>query len=456
MGRERKVMSGQSRIQSETLPSADLAPGSPDATAAVDRFLPITRAALAEHLTQAQRWPAHDAADVRRVFRYLDYWRQQQYSARLMVLQDAYEPFSPDSDVVVRREPTPEERAVLQDRVLRGMEALLEQANFDRLDLKDIALLAKSSHYGLDLKLDLQAFEEAFVYYRGIGNKTHATRSLAKLGKKVETEVTHYKRLCLVFKMKPFEARVSEVMAEKKCAREAAEKAVRRIRSMLPAGVKDGTIYMKLFRDIPQTDIEMVFPNTQVRFRLMDKVRLGATSAGGLGFGIFSAAGKIALLASNPIAAAGAALGVGGVAFRQGMSFVNQKQKYMVVMAQNLYFHSMADNRGVMIKIAGRAAEEDVKEEWLLYSVLANTNANIADLTLIDRAIEEHIRREFKLDVNFDVGDALSRLIADGLVTQTSDGALVTLAPKAAATHLDTKWDRFLDDLPDPFAIGAA
>jgi Protein of unknown function (DUF3754) len=454
-------MSGQSRVLSDVLPSAVPEPATPEigeseGGEATDRFLPITRGALMAHLTEAQRWPAHEAGDVRRVFRYLDYWRQQQYSARLMALQDAYEPFSPDSDVTVRREPTVEERAVLQQRVLRGMEALLQQANFDRLDLKDIAILAESSHYGLDLKLDLEAFEEAYVYYRGIGNKTHSKRSLAKLGKKIETEVPLYKRLCLVFKMKPFEARVLEVMAEKKCSRENAEKAVRRIRTMLPAGVKDGTIYMKLFRDIPQTDIEMVFPNTQVRFRFMDKVRLGATSAGGLGFGIFSAAGKIALLASNPIAAAGAALGVGGVAFRQGMSFVNQKQRYMVVMAQNLYFHSMADNRGVMIKIAGRAAEEDVKEEWLLYSVLANTEANIADLPLIDKAIEEHIRREFKLDVNFDVADALSRLIADGLVTQMPDGNLVTLAPKLAAAHLDTKWDRFLDDLPDPFDLQAS
>ena len=31
-------------------------------------------------------------------------------------------------------------------------------------------------------------------------------------------------------------------------------------------------------------------------------------------------------------------------------------------MAQNLYFHSLADNRGVLIMIADRAAEEDVEE----------------------------------------------------------------------------------------------
>ena len=51
-----------------------------------------------------------------------------------------------------------------------------------------------------------------------------------------------------------------------------------------------------------------------------------------------------ALLATNPIAAAGALVGLGGIAFRQAINFMNQKQRYMVVMAQNLYFHAMADN----------------------------------------------------------------------------------------------------------------
>ena len=57
----------------------------------------------------------------------------------------------------------------------------------------------------------------------------------------------------------------------------------------------------------------------------------------------------------------------------------------MVVMAQNLYFHAMADNRGVMTLLADRAAEEDVKEEMLLYSVLAKEPANIRDLGQVDR-----------------------------------------------------------------------
>src|SRR5690606_17533775 len=121
-----------------------------------------------------------------------------------------------------------------------------------------------------------------------------------------------------------------------------------------------------------------------------DKIKLAVTGGGALGMGAVGAAGKIALAASNPIAAAGAVAGLGGIAFRQAVNFLNQRQRYMVILAQNLYFHAMADNRGVMIKLADRAAEEDVKEEILLYSVLAKEPATWADLHDIDKAIEQY------------------------------------------------------------------
>jgi len=129
---------------------------------------------------------------------------------------------------------------------------------------------------------------------------------------------------------------------------------------------------------------------------------------------------------------------------------MNQKQRYMVVMAQNLYFHAMADNRGVMLKLAARAAEEDIKEEMLLYSVLAKERARRQDLPDIDVAIEQYLSASFGVTVDFDIPDALQRLIADGIVTERPDGTLSTLPPREAALHVDAMWDRFLDELPDP------
>lgn len=422
----------------------------PDAERPRETFIPVTTHALIERLAARRAWPSGQARVARRFFRYLEYWRRQQHSAQLSGLLQAYETFSPDSDLLVTRSFAQSEREASQKRIVADVEAILRQANYVRIDPKEVELiLTKETHYGLDLHVDFTAFEECLVYYRGASNKRDQRRSLRKFMRKEEFDVPIFQRLFLLFKLKPFDTRVREVMAEQHINRKEAEKIVRNLRAMLPPDMNEANIYLKLFKNIPRADIEMIFPNTRVKFRLLDKLRLGVTAGGGLGVGLMGAAGKIAVAATNPIAAATAVAGLGGLAFRQGMKFLNQKQRYMVVMAQNLYFHSMADNRGVLIKLADRAAEEDVKEEMLLYSVLAKEQANHADLPAIDAAIEQYLSTSFGVSVDFDLEDALGRLIADGLVTEDPDGTLHTLPPAEAALHLDAKWDVFLDHLPD-------
>ncbi len=413
-----------------------------------ERFIPITRFALIDRLADPAIW--HDqAAHVRRFFRYLDYWRQQQYGARLLALEQDYEPFSPDSDLLITRTYSDSERRVLQQRVVAGVRYLLTQANYTRIDLLQMELiLTRESHYGLDLQVDLGAFEELLVYYRGASTRTDQRRNLRNFMRKQEVTVPIFRRLFVLFKLKSEAKRIAELMQDRKMTRRQATRIVRQSRSLLAPEVRDDCIYMKLFKNIPRTDIEMVFPNTRVNFRPFDKIKLGLTSGAGLGVGAFTAAGKIALIGSNPIAAAGAVFGLGGVAFRQCMSFLNQRQRYMVIMAQNLYFHAMGDNRGVLVKLASRAAEEDLKEEILLYSVLARQRVNRVDLPAVDRAIEQYMAETFGIDVDFDISDALGRLIEEGIVREQPDGMFRTMPPDRAATHIDRKWDAFLDELP--------
>jgi len=418
-----------------------------------ERFIPVTRFALIDRLTMTSAWPGGQAQEARRFFRYLDHWRRQQYTSQLHELEETYEPFSPDSDLLMTRTFTAEERRAMQRRVVDGMDRILEQANYVRIDPRDVELiLTRDSAYDLDLYVDLDAFDEVMLYYRGATTRRDKRRRWHKFYLKEEFDVPIFQRLFLLFKLKPFDQRVREIMQAQKLTRKEAEKIVKRARASMPPQVKEDNIYMKLFKNIPRNDLEMVFPNTQVRFRLFDKLRLGATASGGLGLGAFGAAGKIALLASNPIAAAGAVVGLGGIAVRQAVNFMNQKQRYMVVMAQNLYFHSMADNRGVMLKLAGRAAEEDIKEEMLLYSVLAKERARRQDLPDIDAAIEQYLATSFGVAVDFDIPDALRRLTEDGVVTERPDGMLVALPPAEAAKHIDHKWDLLLDELPEPMS----
>jgi hypothetical protein len=420
-----------------------------------EKFLPVTRHSVLDRLTVPERWPDGDANHARRFFLYLDYWRRHSYAMSLLALEQAYEPFSPDTDLLHTRTFSAQERGDLQARLVAKMSKLLEQANFTRVDPASFhIILTKDSHYGLDLQVDVHAFEEILIFYRGATTKTERRRDPRKayLGWK-DVKVPVFQRLFIMFKLKPFDARVREVMQEKNIDRKDAEAVVRRLRRMLPHTVSSDFVYMKLFKNMPRSDVEMIFPNTRVRFRLFDKIKFGVTAGSGLGVGAIGTASKIAL-ASNPYTLVMALAGLGGVAVRQASNFINQRNRYMVVLARNLYFHSMADNRGVMTLLADRAAEEDIKEEMLLYAMVAGKRVGVGDLKAIDAEIERYLSSTFGIDVNFDVEDALARLRRDGIVVEGADGALSVLGPAEAAARIDKLWDASLDSLPDMVAEG--
>ena len=69
-----------------------------------EKFIPLTRFALMNRLTEDKRWHAGEADDAKRFFRYLAAWRHQTYNERLLRLKEAYMPFSPDRDTIQTQE----------------------------------------------------------------------------------------------------------------------------------------------------------------------------------------------------------------------------------------------------------------------------------------------------------------------------------------------------------------
>lgn len=389
------------------------------------RAIPVAMSALIDRLTVPSAWPPGKASEARRLFRYLEYWRRQQYTATMTELEQTYEPFSPDSDLIVTRTFTAEELAVLQQRVIGEIERVLAHGDYTRVSPDDVELLLSrdSAHYGLDLRVNFADFEECLIYYRGAAAVKSQRRTLRSLFRKEAFDVPTFQRLFVLFKTKPVALRGN----------------------MFPPSVSDGKIYIKLFRNIPRTDLEMTLPNTVVRFRTVDKAKVLVSMSSALVFGFVGTIGKLALVATNPLAAAGAIFGLSGIAFRQAVGLLNQKQRYLVVTAQTHYFHSIADNLSVIQHLANRAAEEDVKEEALLYSVLAKETARRTDIAAISEAVERYLTSSFGVEVEAHLSDTLDRLLADGLVAENSDGSLTAVDPSEAAARLDAKFDDFLE-----------
>lgn len=413
-----------------------------------EKFIPIARFALVDRLIQPGAWVADHPADARRLFQFIGLWRKQRYTEHTLRLQQSYEPFSPDTDLLVTRTYSSQERAAMQKRVIAEMAALMEGADFETVDVKQaLSAMGQQTHYGLDLEVDLTMFEELALYYSGNITRKELRRTPRKLFlRREEFVLPVFQRLCIVFKVRSEDAHVVALMARDQSDEKAARKLAKKERALLPPSVKPDFIYMKLFKDIPKSDIEMIFPNTKIKFRLKDKLRLGVTTSSGIGMGLMATIGKVAV-AVGVFAWFGALIGLSLIVFRQIMNFVNTKNKYLQTMARNLYSHALADNAGVIELIAGRAAEQDTKEDILLYSVLVKEAVHRDHLSDVDKGVESFLETTFRISADFETDEALERLKADGLVTESADGILRALSPVDAATQVDKLWDQHLDHL---------
>ena len=409
------------------------------------RFIPVNRfdlrAALAAMLTEAggdaQTW-AH-ALDC------LAAWRHQEYRHRLSALLENYLLFSPDADTVSLRKL--DDKALEQARrtFLDGVEKLLVQANYVKLTEDDLhRLLAEQSPYGLNLDVDLSDFDDLLLYYRGTAVETRAERNPWRFYRMEQLELPVFQRLFLLLKLKPIETRADEIAKQTGVPREQALRMARKRRSHIPIGVSSNSIYLKVFKRIPQIDLEMLFPNTKIAFKPFDKVRLMVTAGGGTVAGVVGSATKL-LAITNPFTVAVGLASLSAVIFRQVNKVFHTRNNYMMVLAQNLYFHALANNHAALTLIADGAEAEDVKEDMVLYAFLAKHPLSFDALSEIKAEIETFFTERCGVTVNFDAEDACRRLVADGLVRRDANGDLDAIAPEEARAHLDKMWDRLLD-----------
>ena len=226
------------------------------------------------------------------------------------------------------------------------------------------------------------------------------------------------------------------------------------------ASYRAGATLLKLFRNVPRADLEMLFPNTQVRMRLLDKIMIGVpalvsgslvvtTKLGaslvllgslfGYWLGIsrepaeLDEAGIMVLLAG--IAA------LGGYLWKQFNNFKNRKLRFMQALTQNLYFKNLDNNAGVFHRLVNDAEEEESKEAILAYYFLLTAGKPMGKLEL-DQRIEDWFESKWDCSIDFEIDDALHKLLSLGLVRETH-GQLVAGNVMDSIRLLDERWDNY-------------
>ncbi len=411
-----------------------------DANRHRNRFIPFRKADIITMCSDDARMPAEDVASFRDFCRILEALFHFEFHRRLESLKNCYAPFNPDADTRTLAGYSDEEKARLQKKLVAEMTSVLNAANFEKITAADLEqALAEESLFKIRLEVDFDDFEDVIFFRRGESLKQETLVQFFGLLKK-SFDFTNYDRVAIYFKFKD---------------REYFEDRGRKKLNFLP-----GSTLIKLFQNVPKADLEMLFPNSKVRMKTIDKLIIGVPAAVSGVVVVVTKLGATLLLIGalvtfwlglsheevhlnqKHLIALGAGLAtLGGFLFRQIGKFKNRKIKFMKALAESLYFKNLDNNAGVFHNLIDAAEEEEVKEAVLAYFFLHAEKQPMRKDEL-DRLIEAWFETEWNCRIDFEIDDAMKKLERLELVTRDGD-RLQCLPLDAAKRRLDHIWDNY-------------
>lgn len=402
-----------------------------------DGYIAVRTAELAAALAAERGLGDADAQAWRDVFRLLSALMRHEGQERLEALQALYDPLDPDA---------PDGRRDLSagafDAFERALVEALTHANFSEVDPESVRTAKTTTHLtGLTIKPSLAGIRRVRYFARGARGETFTIKSFFGLRKKdIHVEAMRDVIVLVGFKA---DADVSKEDA----------KALARMRR----GVRPGAALIKHFRNVAAPELVTLHPGARPSMRRRDQLWIAApaivagtpvlinlwpaiTVLGAVMAAYFGAQGAIEESElKRAIAAISGLVAVGAFVMRQRLKYEAQTLRYQKRLADTVYFRNLANNAGVIDLLAGAGAEQDVKEALLAYAVLRKAERPMTHAE-IDAAAEAFLREKFGLAVNFEIHDALGKLVRLGLVTQTLD-MFEAAPPPAALERLDAAWD---------------
>ena len=357
------------------------------------------------------------------------------YHSTLESLKNNYAPFDPNSDTRSLAPVSADQKAQCQREFAKDFAKVLNAANFEVITHQDLQdALNEESLFKVRLEVEFDDFEEVVFYRRGESQLTETITSFWGLRKK-PLHFTNYDRVAVFIRFK--------------------DKAYFEAKNKTPLGFEPSSTIVKLFQNVPKADLEMLFPNSEVRMRPIDKVIIGSSALVGGAVVLITKLGASILLlfafwggfrseavemTQQHFITFAIGMGVfGSFIFKEWSKFKNRKIKFMKALSDNLYFKNLDNNAGVFHTLIDAAEEEDIKEALLAYTFLLKSESGLS-AQMLDEQIEAWFKTKYKCELDFEISDALEKLTRMRLVTCTND-VYSAINLDHAKTILDERWD---------------
>jgi hypothetical protein len=403
-----------------------------------DRFIPLRKTDLIQACINDGKLAPEDAKTFNSLCKLMISTLHYQYHQKLEALKDNYAPFDPNSDTFSIETFSSKTLMKKQKAFSKDFSSVLNAANFEKITEQDLQdALQEESLFKVRLAVEFNDFAEMVFYRRGEYQKTETVVKCWGL-KKDKISFTNYDKVAIYIKYKDADYFIKN--------------------NRTTTHFEPNSTIIKLFQNVPKADLEMLFPNSEVRMRTLDKAIIGGSAlVGGTVMLVTKLGASILLLASvlgywfglsdkevtigtQELLALGVGFGVfGGFIFKEWSKFKNRKLKFMKALADNLYFKNLDNNAGVFHHLIDSAEEEECKEAILAYYFLLIQNDALSSEQL-DLLIETWFSDKYDFQINFEIEDALEKLTQFGLVIFENDR--YKAKPIASAyKELDGQWD---------------
>ena len=401
-----------------------------------EHYLPFTPNALVESLLRDLPLAESQQARFRVLVDQIKREISLAYHTHHEVLSDLYQRYDPDrdfSDRVLRGDGAGLDGEVsdipwkygscggLTDReasreLFAEIAASLGHANYRRLSPREIQnAIGVASHWGVRLHIRFSSFRKLEVYGRGDIVTRRSFRSWRHFFRNVDRDVPIYQRLVVVFRPRELQT--------------------------FPEPLDPNRVHIRMFKNVPKADIDMMLPGTQIRLSWIDTGKIGIPTLWGIAMmtsklakslWIIALFSTLKLLSSFflVVAVLVATLFYG---IKSIFSYTTTKRRYQLNITRSLYYQNLDNNLGALLRIEEEAEQQEICEAILGCFVLFQSSQPMT-LEEIDREAEATLMRLTGVDIDFDVRDSMRDLAKCGVVEiQESGWKLVAPAGESSS-----------------------
>lgn len=403
-------------------PAITTTPPSADDELNRGHYIPINTNNLFSALLSSDLIPQQDLEPCKNIISILEAIWHHSAHAQLRSLKSNYQVLDPNQSPLSYSEEDVTSFVSVLDEVLKdGNWVEITQQEIDEA-------LAGEDVLPISLDVRFEEFRTMRLYKLGVETKNVTTKKLFGL-RELTKSATIFENVITVLEFQDH-----KWFAEDK----------KRLKNKIETEIEG--VHLRLFREVPHLDLEIIFPNTSPSMRTFDKIKIAAPLVGGF---VSLALKYLPLLFGNQAAdtslsvLGGVLAGLGTYVLKTYTSYQKTRENFRKVVARDMYFKGMANDSPVLSYVIDLAESQEIKEAVLAYVFLSSEPTGLSEVQL-DKRIEVWLEQTFDVNVDFEVDDALSKLL-DLKLLSSDNGHYTVVDPHVALEILDDYWDGLYD-----------